>query len=132
MCGENILSMFLKLGKSMSSRCFIHFTNEGMAQYVEYIELSSSVGCAMRCGFCASSDIKNICTLTAQKIFDNFFKAVYWATVSLTTMGYGDIYPATTIGRIVTMVSSFVGIAIAALPAGIITAGYMDRIQKEK
>lgn len=64
--------------------------------------------------------------------FDNFFEAVYWATVSLTTMGYGDIYPITTFGRIVTMVSSFVGIAIVALPAGIITAGYMDHVQKDK
>ncbi len=64
--------------------------------------------------------------------FDNFFEAVYWATVSLTTMGYGDIYPVTTVGRMVTMISSFVGIAIVALPAGIITAGYMDRINKDK
>lgn len=64
--------------------------------------------------------------------FDNFFEAVYWATVSLTTMGYGDIYPVTTIGRIVTMISSFIGIAIVALPAGIITAGYMDKINEEK
>ena len=64
--------------------------------------------------------------------FDNFFEAVYWATVSLTTMGYGDIYPVTTIGRIVTMISSFVGIAIVALPAGIITAGYMDKINEDK
>lgn len=64
--------------------------------------------------------------------FDSFFEAVYWATVSLTTMGYGDIYPVTTIGRIVTMISSFVGIAIVALPAGIITAGYMDKINEEK
>lgn len=63
--------------------------------------------------------------------FDNFFEAVYWATVSLTTMGYGDIYPVTTVGRIVTMISSFVGIAIVALPAGIITAGYMDKIKKQ-
>lgn len=62
--------------------------------------------------------------------FDNFFSAIYWATVSLTTMGYGDIYPVSTIGRIVTMVSSFVGIAIVALPAGIITAGYMNEINK--
>ena len=62
--------------------------------------------------------------------FDNFFSAIYWATVSLTTMGYGDIYPVSTVGRIVTMVSSFVGIAIVALPAGIITAGYMDEINK--
>ena len=64
--------------------------------------------------------------------FANFFEAVYWATVSLTTMGYGDIYPVTTIGRIVTMVSSFVGIAIVALPAGIITAGYMEKIGEGK
>lgn len=63
--------------------------------------------------------------------FDSFFSAIYWATVSLTTMGYGDIYPISTIGRIVTMLSSFVGIAIVALPAGIITAGYMDEIRKE-
>ena len=60
--------------------------------------------------------------------FGSFFDAIYWATVSLTTMGYGDIYPVTTVGRIVTMVSSLFGIAIIALPAGIITAGYMDEI----
>ncbi len=64
--------------------------------------------------------------------FNNFFEAVYWATVSLTTMGYGDIYPVTTVGRIVTMVSSFVGIAIVALPSGIITAGYMDRLNNKR
>ena len=63
--------------------------------------------------------------------FNNFFDAIYWATVSLTTVGYGDIYPVTTIGRIVTMVSSVFGIAIVALPAGIITAGYMSEIEKE-
>ena len=62
--------------------------------------------------------------------FGSFFDAVYWATVSLTTMGYGDIYPVTEIGRIVTMVSSIFGIAIVALPAGIITAGYMDELNK--
>lgn len=64
--------------------------------------------------------------------FDSFFSAIYWATVSLTTMGYGDIYPVSTFGRIVTMLSAFVGIAIVALPAGIITAGYMDEIKKEE
>lgn len=64
--------------------------------------------------------------------FHNYFDAVYWATVSLTTMGYGDIYPITTIGRIVTMVSSVFGIAIVALPSGIITAGYMNEINTER
>lgn len=64
--------------------------------------------------------------------FGNYFDAVYWATVSLTTMGYGDIYPVTTAGRIVTMCSSFMGIAIIALPAGIITSGFMEELQKDK
>lgn len=63
--------------------------------------------------------------------FNTFFDAIYWATVSLTTVGYGDIYPITTIGRIVTMVSSVFGIAIVALPAGIITAGYMNELKLE-
>lgn len=62
--------------------------------------------------------------------FGSFFDAIYWATVSLTTVGYGDIYPVSTLGRIITMVSSIFGIAIVALPAGIITAGYMNEINK--
>ena len=63
--------------------------------------------------------------------FDSFFEAIYWAPVSLTTMGYGDIYPTSVFGRIVTMVSSFIGIAVVALPAGIITAGYTHEIQRQ-
>jgi voltage-gated potassium channel len=62
--------------------------------------------------------------------FGNFFDAVYWATVSLTTVGYGDIYPVSTMGRIITMLSSVFGIAIVALPAGIITAGYMTELER--
>lgn len=64
--------------------------------------------------------------------FDNFFEAIYWATVSLTTVGYGDIYPITSTGKFVAMLSSVFGIAIVALPSGIITAGYMDEITKQK
>lgn len=64
--------------------------------------------------------------------FTTFFDAIYWATISLTTVGYGDIYPVTTAGRIITMISSIFGIAIVALPAGIITAGYMDALSDEK
>lgn len=62
----------------------------------------------------------------------SFFEAIYWATVSLTTVGYGNIYPVSALGRIITMVSSVFGIAIVALPAGIITAGYMTELQKSK
>ena len=64
--------------------------------------------------------------------FETFFDAIYWATISLTTVGYGDIYPITTIGRIVTMISSAFGIAIIALPSGVITAGYLEEVSKDK
>lgn len=63
--------------------------------------------------------------------FGSFFDAIYWATVSLTTVGYGDIFPTSAMGRLVAMISSFIGIAIVALPAGIITAGYMEEISEK-
>ena len=64
--------------------------------------------------------------------FESFFDAIYWAVVSLTTVGYGDIYPVSTLGRIVTMISSVFGMAIIALPAGIITAGFMQELEKRQ
>lgn len=63
--------------------------------------------------------------------FGNYFRAVYWATISLTTMGYGDIYPTSIQGQIVTMLSSFIGIAIIAMPAGVITAGFMEEVKSK-
>lgn len=63
--------------------------------------------------------------------FNNFFGAVYWATVSLTTVGYGDIYPVSSIGRFISMLSSFFGIAIVALPSGIIISAYQEELDKQ-
>lgn len=64
--------------------------------------------------------------------FKNFFEAIYWAVVTLTTVGYGDIYPMSSIGRIVSMISSLAGVAIVALPTGIIAAGYMNILKKDE
>ena len=47
-------------------------------------------------------------------------------------MGYGDIYAVSTAGKMITMVSALFGIAIVALPAGIVTAGYMEEINKKE
>ena len=63
--------------------------------------------------------------------FDTFFDALYWATISLTSVGYGDITPTSNIGRLFTMISAFAGVAIIALPSGIITAGYLDVLNKK-
>lgn len=63
--------------------------------------------------------------------FETFFDALYWAVVSLTTVGYGDLYPASLIGRIVAMVSSLMGIAVVALPSGILTAGMLEVLRED-
>jgi voltage-gated potassium channel len=65
-------------------------------------------------------------------LFDTFFDALYWATISITTIGYGDISPVTDLGRFITMISALVGVAVIALPTGMITAAYMNEITKKK
>jgi len=108
------------------------------ARYSKSIQIISNVFKTSKAPLSAVGSLAIIYVLTSALIimnvepdsFNTFFDAVYWATVSLTTMGYGDIYPVTTIGRLVTMISSVFGIAIVALPSGIITAGYLEEINK--
>lgn len=64
-------------------------------------------------------------------IFNTFFDAVYWAGCTVLAVGYGDITPLSQTGRILTVISATVGMAIIALPSGIITAAYMNEIKKK-
>ena len=67
---------------------------------------------------------------TGEETFHSFFDALYWATVTLTTVGYGDLCPVTDIGRVVSMLSSLFGVAIIALPSGVITASYLEELRE--
>ena len=67
---------------------------------------------------------------TGEETFTSFFDALYWATVTLTTVGYGDLCPTTDVGRIISMISSLFGVGIIAMPSGVITAGYMQEWRK--
>ncbi|MDE5694877.1 MAG: ion transporter [Alistipes sp.] len=67
---------------------------------------------------------------TGRETFRSFFDALYWATVTLTTVGYGDLCPVTDIGRIVSMLSSLFGVAIITLPSGVITASYLEELRE--
>ena len=69
---------------------------------------------------------------TGEYLFGNFFDAFYWAACTLTTVGYGDLYPVSDVGRVISIFSSIVGIAIIALPSGIITPGYMEELKLRK
>ncbi len=65
-------------------------------------------------------------------MFEDFFDALYWATTTLTTVGYGDIYPSTDIGRVISMLSAILGVAVIALPSGVITASYLEELRESK
>ena len=65
-------------------------------------------------------------------MFADFFDALYWATTTLTTVGYGDIYPSSDMGRIISMISAVLGVAVIALPSGVITASYLDELRDAK
>lgn len=65
-------------------------------------------------------------------VFKNAFSGLWWAVATLTTVGYGDIYPVTALGRVLGAVIAFSGIAALAVPTGIITAGMTERIGRDK
>ena len=69
---------------------------------------------------------------TGQETFVNFFDAVYWSVVTLTTVGYGDIYPITILGKIISICSMVFGIGIISTVSSIITAGLIKEIKMHK
>ena len=64
------------------------------------------------------------------EVFRNAFSGLWWAVATLTTVGYGDIYPVTAFGRLVGAFIAFSGLAAVAIPTGIITSGLNERISK--
>ena len=64
--------------------------------------------------------------------FGSIPRAFWWSTITLTTIGYGDVYPITIIGKICTVIISISGIGIVAIPTGIIAAGFSELLNKKK
>ena len=64
--------------------------------------------------------------------FPNILAAFWWAVATLTTVGYGDIYPITGLGKFISGLIALMGIGLVALPTGIIGSGFMDRLKSDK
>lgn len=64
--------------------------------------------------------------------FENIGQALWWAVATLTTVGYGDIYPITGLGKIMSAFIALLGIGFVALPTGIISSAYIEEIRKQK
>lgn len=61
------------------------------------------------------------------EMFNNAFAGMWWSISTILTVGYGDIYPVTILGRLMAIVISFLGVGVVAIPTGIISAGFVER-----
>ena len=66
------------------------------------------------------------------EVFSNAFSGIWWATSTLLTVGYGDIYPITTLGKLFGIFISFLGVGMVAIPTGIISAGFVNQYSRIK
>lgn len=66
------------------------------------------------------------------EVFENAFSGIWWSTSTLLTVGYGDIYPITTAGKILGIFIAFLGVGMVAIPTGIISAGFVDQYSNIK
>lgn len=66
------------------------------------------------------------------EVFKNAFSGIWWAASTLLTVGYGDIYPVTTLGKLFGIFIAFLGVGIVAIPTGIISAGFVDQYSNIK
>lgn len=64
--------------------------------------------------------------------FKNAFSGIWWSVSTLLTVGYGDIYPITTLGRVMAILIAFLGVGVVAIPTGIISAGFVEQYTKIK
>ena len=66
------------------------------------------------------------------EIFSNAFSGIWWSASTLLTVGYGDIYPVTTMGKLLGTVIAFLGVGMVAIPTGIISAGFVEQYSQFK
>ena len=66
------------------------------------------------------------------QVFTNAFSGIWWSVSTLLTIGYGDIYPVTTMGKIFSIFITFLGVGMVAIPTGIISAGFVDQYSRIK
>lgn len=71
-------------------------------------------------------------TKAQPEVFTSMSTTLWWSVTTFTTVGYGDMYPITTIGRMLTTVVSALGIAFYAIPGSIFTSSLLDKINEKR
>ncbi|MCR5097377.1 MAG: ion transporter [Lachnospiraceae bacterium] len=95
-------------------------------------QIMSSVAIVLTMMLAASLLMYGIEHEAQPEVFKNAFSGLWWSVSTLLTVGYGDIYPITTLGRIVAIILSFMGVGLVAIPTGIISAGFVEYYTRMK
>ena len=64
-------------------------------------------------------------------VFENAFSGLWWSVSTILTVGYGDIFPVTVLGKLMAIVIAFLGVMVVAIPTGIISAGFVEQYSKD-
>ncbi len=99
--------------------------------YEKRNQIFSSVFIILVLMFASSLGMYNVEHEAQPEVFRNAFSGIWWSMSTLLTVGYGDIYPVTVVGRIMAICIAFLGVGVVAIPTGIISAGFVEQYTKE-
>ena len=94
-------------------------------------ELISSIAVVCDLMIVSSIIMYNIENEAQPEAFENVFSAMWWAVSTLTTVGYGDVFPITVPGKILSAIIALLGIGLVSIPTGIISAGFIENIEEK-
>ena len=92
--------------------------------------LISSVFMILMLMLMSSMCMYSIENVAQPEVFENAFSGIWWSVSTILTVGYGDIYPVTAIGKLIAIIMSFLGVGMVAIPTGIISAGFVEYYSK--
>ena len=95
-------------------------------------QLLSSISLIVMVMMCSSMLMYSIEHPLQPDVYRNALSGLWWSVSAIFTVGYGDIYPISTLGQVVAIIISFLGIMLVAIPTGIISAGFVDHFSKIK
>ena len=103
-----------------------------LGRYVDALQMIKSIVICFFVMLFASIIMYTVENPVQPEQFPNILASLWWAICTLTTVGYGDVFPITATGKFFAAIISLVGIGIIAIPTGIISAGFISLIDKSK
>lgn len=99
--------------------------------YEKRNQLLSSIFIILMLMFASSLCMYSVENKVQPDVFENAFSGLWWSVSTILTVGYGDIFPITVMGKLMAIIIAFLGVMVVALPTGIISAGFVEQYSKD-